>query len=182
MAPPTNHVLVTGGTGFVATHILDQLVTVRDLKIPSESMYSFIQGGHKITATTRDATKAQKLYETFPKYKNTVTFVSVPDFTVPGAFDKVFESSHFDYVLHTASPIPFAASDLQKDIIDPGPLGTNSLLQAAHKFGGKDLKRVVLTSSGVTLIDPFLPKGEGLDRRYDEEDWNTVSITIPRYT
>jgi len=173
-----NHVLVTGGTGFVATHILQQLVTVRGLKIPSGIICSFLQGGYKVTATTRDAVKAQKLYEIFPLYKNTVKFVSVSDFTVPGAFDKVFQADHFDYVMHTASPIPFAASDLKKEIIDPGPIGTKNLMQAAHNFGGKDLKRIVLTSSGVTLVDPFLPKGEGLDRRWNEEDWNPVSITL----
>ena len=128
-----------------------------------------------MTATTRDAEKAQKLYVTFPSYKNTVKFVSVPDFTLVGAFDKVFEEGHFDYVLHTASPIPHLSQDLQRDIIDPGPMGTNNLMQAAQKYGGKNLKRIVTTSSGVTLIDPFLPKGQGLDRRYNEEDWNTVS-------
>lgn len=32
MASTEAHVLVTGGTGFVATHVLDQLITVSDLK------------------------------------------------------------------------------------------------------------------------------------------------------
>lgn len=107
-----------------------------------------------------------------------MTFVSVPDFTNSGAFDQVFEEGHFDYVLHTASPLAFLTSDLQKDIIDPGPIGTHNLMQAAHKFGGKHLKRIVFTSSGVTLVNPFLAREEGLDRRWDEQDWNPVSRSI----
>lgn len=133
-----------------------------------------------MTATTRDAVKAQKLYDIIPSYKNTVTFVSVPDFTAIGAFDKVFQEGQFDFVLHTASPIPFAATDLQRDIIDPGPIGTISLLKAAKLYGGQNLKRIVTTSSGVTLIDPFLPKDQGREKRYDEEDWNTVCATVYR--
>jgi nucleoside-diphosphate-sugar epimerase len=131
-----------------------------------------------VTATTRDVVKAQKLYDVFPSYRETVTFVSVPDFTAPGSFDKVFKEGQFDFVLHTASPIPFASLNLQKDIIDPGPIGTNNLMKAAKLYGGQNLKRIVVTSSGVTLIDPFLAKDQGREKRYDEDDWNTVGEMI----
>lgn len=109
-----------------------------------------------------------------------MTFVSVPDFTAPGAFDKVFVDANFDYIFHTASPLVEGSANLQKDIIDPGPFGVNNLFQAAHKFGGSGLKRIILTSSGVATFDPFAPTDKAREKRYDEQDWNPVrkQITI----
>lgn len=77
-----------------------------------------------------------------------MTFVSVPDFTVPGAFDDVFQKAEqpFDYVLHTASPLFVSdAKDVYKDAIAPGPEGIKNLYSAAKKYGGPQLKRIVQT-------------------------------------
>ncbi|KAI9750921.1 MAG: V-ATPase V1 sector subunit E [Chaenotheca gracillima] len=160
MGIKTNHVLVTGGTGFVATHVLDQLISA----------------GYRVTATTRDASRIPNLYTDFPSYKGVVTFVSVPDFTAPGAFDHVFQNADFDYVLHVASPIPFETTELKRDLIDPAIIGTTTLLESAHKLGGSRLKRIVITGSGVSIIDPYLPPDKGREKPFDEEDWNPVTI------
>ncbi|TKA66577.1 hypothetical protein B0A49_04407 [Cryomyces minteri] len=156
------HVLVTGATGFIATHIIEMLVEAK----------------YKVTATTRDASasKTGKLYADFPAYKGNVTFISVPDFTVPGAFDHAFQGEPFDYILHTASPIPMVSDDVVRDLIDPAIKGTTILLKAAHELGGSSLKRFVLTSSGVTVIDTFRDKGDARAEKWTEADWSPVTV------
>lgn len=54
-----------------------------------------------------------------------MTFVSVPDIAVDGAFDDVFrqEKEGFDFVIHTASPATFHVTDIQKDLINPAVQG-----------------------------------------------------------
>jgi nucleoside-diphosphate-sugar epimerase len=129
-----------------------------------------------VTATTRSATRAQPLYTTFPKYVNTVKFISVPDFTIPGAFDGAFKAAvePFSYVLHTASPIPLQTTDVKKDLIDPAIEGTLGMLKAAKEFGGDSLKRIVITGSGVSMIDPFRAKDDPRAEPLTEKDWNPV--------
>lgn len=51
--------------------------------------------------------------------------MTVPDIVVDGAFDDVFnqEKEGFDFVIHTASPVNFAVTDLQRDLINPAVQG-----------------------------------------------------------
>ncbi|KAF4634980.1 hypothetical protein G7Y89_g3122 [Cudoniella acicularis] len=161
MVPENNQVvLVTGGTGFIATETILQLITA----------------GYKIIATTRNVSKAQHLYEELPQYKDNVTFGAIPDITVPGTFDDLFKNNQFVGVLHIASPLVVETENIQKDIIDPGPLGVKSLFQSAHKFGGSTLKRIVLTSSGATIMDPFWPKEKARTTRWNEDEWTPVTV------
>ena len=137
-----------------------------------------IQENYRITATTRDATKAQRLYDLFPHYKNKIEFVSVPDFTVPDAFDSILEANQFDYILHTASPIPFETDYLQKDIIAPCPAGVTSLFGAAHRHSGSRLKRIILTGSAVAVLNPFLSPDSDRKHPFTEKDWNPVTTEM----
>jgi hypothetical protein len=48
----------------------------------------------------------------------------VPDFTAPEAFNDVFKNNSFDYVVHTAAPMPRRSGpDLQTDYLDPSIKG-----------------------------------------------------------
>jgi NADPH-dependent methylglyoxal reductase len=103
-----------------------------------------------------------------------VTFVAIPDMTDPSAFNNLFKNERFHYVLHIASPIVREPKDIRKDVIDPGILGVKSLFQAAHRFGGSTLKRIVLTSSTGAMIDHYWPKEKARATRWNEDDWNPV--------
>jgi nucleoside-diphosphate-sugar epimerase len=74
-----------------------------------------------------------------------------------------------------ASPLLIETENIQKDIIDPGPFGVKSLFQSAHRFGGSTLKRIVLTSSAVTMMNPFWPKEQARATRWNEDDWTPVT-------
>ncbi|GLA08381.1 hypothetical protein AnigIFM60653_009912 [Aspergillus niger] len=96
--------------------------------------------GYTVTATVRSQAKANDIIETHPSWKKAVKFVIVADFTSQGPFDDIFRNSSnpFDYVIHTASPLKFQVSDIQKEMIEPAEKGTTEILRAAHHFGDKE--------------------------------------------
>lgn len=73
----------------------------------------------------RSASKAKQIIELHQEWKDKVNFVFVTDIAVDGAFDDVFKQNKegFDYIIHTASPVNFAVTDFQKDLIDPAVRG-----------------------------------------------------------
>ena len=81
-----------------------------------------MQSGYEVTATVRSDAKAQQFLKKHPAWKNKVHFGFVPDVGASNAFDKLFEKP-FDYVIHTASPVAFQVTDIQKDLIDPAVQG-----------------------------------------------------------
>ncbi|KAM3086289.1 hypothetical protein ACMFMG_000425 [Clarireedia jacksonii] len=155
-------VFVTGASGFVASHILSQL----------------IEEGYKPTASVRSQAKADQILELHPEWKGKVDFISVPDIAAPGAFNEVLaaeaEKDGFDYIIHTASPVTFTVKDVKKDLIDPAVNGTIEALKAAHEKGGKQLKRFVLLGSAVSILNSFEDMTvQG--KAYTEDDWNPVT-------
>ncbi|KAI2899864.1 hypothetical protein CBS63078_7116 [Aspergillus niger] len=154
------HVILTGANGFVASHILSLL----------------IERGYTVTATVRSQAKANDIIDTHPSWTNAVKFVIVADFTSQGPFDDIFcnSSNPIDYVIHTASPLKFQVSDIQKEMIEPAEKGTTEILRAAHHFGGPFLRRFVVLGSAVSVLNSFedLPR-QG--RPYTEKDCNPVT-------
>src|ERR1700735_757896 len=122
-------VLVTGGSGFIASHTILQLLnaghsvrtTVRDLKRESEVRAMLKQGG--VQAGDRLSFFAADL-------QNDIGWAAA----VAGC----------DCVLHVASPFPAAVPKHEDELIVPAREGTLRVLRAARDAG---VKRVVLTSS-----------------------------------
>ncbi|MEV6305349.1 aldehyde reductase [Actinoplanes sp. NPDC051861] len=113
----TSRVLVTGGSGFLAGHIIRQL----------------LDQGHDVRATARDPRRAPRLGAT--------EFVRA-DLTADDGWAEAVADR--DYVLHVASPVrPGPVAD-ENDLIVPAREGTLRVLRAARDAG---VKRVVLTSA-----------------------------------
>ena len=121
-------VLLTGGSGFIAVHVLEALLAQ----------------GHSVVTTVRSETKAQMLRDTFPNYgKDKLDFTIVPDIAEEGAFDEAVKSDPpFEWVIHTASPFHFNITDTKKDLLDPAIIGTTGILKAIKK-SAPSVKRVV---------------------------------------
>jgi nucleoside-diphosphate-sugar epimerase len=81
-----------------------------------------------------------------------LSFITVPDFLAPGAFDEAVKGAK--YIIHLASPIPFRdgadPADQEEHFVKPAIRGTISLLESARKAG--TVKRVVITSSLVVNV------------------------------
>ena len=149
-------VLVTGGSGFVASHCIDAL----------------IHDGHTVVFTVRSSKKGAAVLDSFPAIPATqLSFVIVEDIAAPGAFDQAVKSEPpLEAVLHTASPFNFNFSDIKKDMLDPAVEGTVGILQSIKQYA-PGIRRVVITSS-------FAAMSKGIDHpsTYDESSWSTITI------
>jgi nucleoside-diphosphate-sugar epimerase len=122
-------ILVTGGTGFIASHIILQLLgekhrvrtTVRSLKREADVRGMLRQGG---------AEPSDRL-----------TFFEADLQSDAGWSEAV---AGCDYVQHVASPFPAAVPKHEDELIVPAREGALRVLKAAREAG---VKRVVLTSS-----------------------------------
>lgn len=147
---PSSTVLLTGGTGFVGGAILDNL----------------LQAGFNVRAAVRSASKSSLLISAFKSYVDTgkLTFTTVADITDSKAFEDAVKG--VDAIVHSASPMMSSNPEADpQELVVPAVKGTTSVLEAAQKYG-TDIKRVVVTSSIVTLLEPH-DKGYV----YTENDW-----------
>ncbi len=118
----------TGGTGFIAAHVLDVL----------------LERGHSVVTTVRSSEKGQSILKNHPNVpKDKLDFVIVEDIAKPGAFDKAIVSHPpFEIVIHTASPFHFNVTDPQKELLDPAVIGTTGILKSIKQHA-PTVKRVV---------------------------------------
>lgn len=122
-------VLVTGGSGFIASHTILQL----------------LKTGHQVRTTVRDLRREPdvramlKVGEAEPGYDlQFVTAELMSDAGWPAAV------SGCEYVLHIASPFPSTVPKHEDELIRPARKGALRVLRAARDAG---VKRVVMTSS-----------------------------------
>ncbi len=142
-------VCVTGASGFIASHIVQQL----------------LQSGYRVLGTVRKDKTSYPFLTELPGADERLELVRA-QLLDEGVFDEVV--ARCDYVLHTASPYVLDVEDPQKDLVEPAVNGTTNVLAACKKAGG--VKRVVLTSSIAAITDQ--PDSSHV---YTEDDWNDRS-------
>ncbi|KAK9863563.1 hypothetical protein WJX84_008634 [Apatococcus fuscideae] len=149
-------VCVTGGTGFVASELIKQL----------------LEKAYTVKTTVRNPDDDEKLLHLKALAEGLPGSLSFhkADLLERGAFDSVVQGC--TYIFHTASPFFIDSDDPQKALIDPAVKGTENVLQSAAKVSS--VSRVVLTSSVAAVQGNFgAPPKNG--KLYTEEDWNETS-------
>ena len=141
-------VLVSGASGFIASHVTAQLLAL----------------GHRVTGTVRDPSDAARVahFRAMPGAEN-LTLVAAD---LNGS-DPFMAHADVDVIQHLASPYVVNVADPQRDLVNPAVQGTLAMLRAAAAHGR--VKRVVLTSSFAAVTD------EPEDRVLTEADWNQKS-------
>ena len=143
-------VCVTGASGFIATHI------VRDL----------LARGYRVRGTIRNHRRKQDLafLTSLPGASERLELVGA-DLLDPRGWDAAVAGC--ECVMHTASPYQIDVEDPRRDLVEPAVRGTRHVLDACRRGG---VKRVVLTSSMAAVTDEP-------DSRHvlTEADWNTKS-------
>jgi len=132
-------VLITGATGHIGFRTLRYL----------------LESGYTVRAAVRSDAKGEAI-KSNPLLKDVtasqLSFVRVPDFLAPGAFDAATQG--VKYIVHLASPIPFREgsdpADQEEHFVKPAIRGTISMLESAKKAG--TVKRIVITSSLVVNV------------------------------
>ena len=151
-------ILLTGASGFVATHVLNSL----------------LQHGYNVRGTVRSEASASKVRKTHSHLLNgddsRLSFAIVQDVAKPGAFDEAVTG--VDGVIHTASPFPMQVDNNERDLLDPAIKGTTEVLKAILK-DAPQVKRVVITSSFASIMD--LMQGNRPGYTYSEKDWNPIT-------
>ncbi|MEM7154848.1 MAG: aldehyde reductase [Myxococcota bacterium] len=149
-AQPGDLVCVTGASGFIASHIVAEL----------------LRQGYRVRGTVRnpsDEAKTAHLRAIETETGGQLELVA-GDLMQPGAFDEAVAGCPF--VCHTASSVRLAADDPQREIVDVAVQGTLNVLGSVAKAG--EAHRVVVTSSVAAIIDE-----EVQDEVYfTEEHWN----------
>lgn len=145
----TKTVLVTGGTGFVGTHIIFQL----------------LQRGYNVKTTIRSLSSKSKVIDTL-KFNGLTTFDNLTfveaDLSKDDNWDVAMEGCN--YVLSVASPVFFNIPKDENEVIRPAVEGIIRVLKAAQNAGAK---RVVMTSNFGAV--GFSNKNSNITTT--EEDW-----------
>lgn len=124
-------VLVTGGTGFVGSHLVKRL----------------LERGYRVHATVRgtaDAAKVRPLRDMQEAHPGQLSLFEA-DLLKEGSFDEAMTGCRV--VFHVASPfrMPEKIKDGRRDMVDPALLGTRNVLAAVERT--PTVERLVLTST-----------------------------------
>lgn len=152
-------VYVSGATGFIAQHI------VKDL----------IAKGYKVIGSVRSATKGDQLK--LDVNSDNFTYEIVKDVAEPNAFDESLKKHpEIEYFMHTASPFHYNTNDVEKDLLIPAIHGTKNALNSIKKYGPQ-IKSVVITSSFAAVGKPdgtYTPTEPLTENSWYESTWETA--------
>lgn len=151
--------LITGATGFIAGHCVEQL----------------LQADHKVIGTIRSQEKGQRLAAAFPDAIKSGKLVleTVSDVRSEEEFKTLFQKHQdIQYVLHTASPFHFNVEDPVKDMLEPAVEGTLTVLKTAKEFAPK-VEKFVITSSLAAMMN--WKDVEDSSAVVTEDSWNPIT-------
>ncbi|KAF0690012.1 Aste57867_18574 [Aphanomyces stellatus] len=152
MAAASKTVLVTGATGYIASHTIQQLLEKTDFAV---------------RGTVRNLQdKAKFAHLTALPHADTRLELVQADLLDAASWAPAVRGCVS--VFHIASPYIMAIQDAQKDLVEPAEQGTENVLRAA--IAESSVTDIVLTSS-IAAIAPEPIPGHVIT----EADWNTTS-------
>lgn len=158
----TYTILVTGGTGYLASHLIVQL----------------LEAGHVVRTTIRKASREHDVRKALRPHLSGDSLERLSFYVADLSHDGGWEDSMkgCDYVHHVASPFPASTPKNDDDLIRPAREGTLRVLRFSRNV---DVKRVILTSS-------FAAIGYGYKTQpptFTEEHWSILDseIAVPGY-
>lgn len=151
-------VLVTGGSGYIASHVIAQL----------------LEAGRTVRATVRDKSKTASvshLLDLAAKAPGTLELKEA-DLLKPGSFDAAAQGCQV--IIHMASPFKVAGvKNPLRELVEPAVEGTRNVLGTAVRT--QTVERVVLTSSVAAIYGDAADLVALNKSSFNENDWNTTS-------
>ena len=144
-------ILVTGASGFIALHCIDQLLA----------------RGHEVRGTVRSLSRKDEIEAALGRLgHDTGNFTLYQaDLMSADGWDAAVKGC--DYVMHIASPFILGVPKDENELIAPAVSGADFVVSAAIRH---NVKRVVLTSSGAAITDTHDGK-----THFTETDWTDTS-------
>ena len=152
-------VLVTGASGYIATHIIQQLLTGGQVKVRGT------------VRSLKNEAKVKPLQDLVPDATYPLELVEADLLNEESWKEAVKGCTH---VYHVASPVPVGGVRDENEIIGPAVNGTLGVLKAVAE--AETVKRVVLTSSTVSVTSGWMGR-EG--HVHTEADWGDEAICGP---
>ncbi|ETN42807.1 uncharacterized protein HMPREF1541_01965 [Cyphellophora europaea CBS 101466] len=147
-----SYVLVTGATGFIGAHVLDDLLS---------------REGIRVRIAVRSQAKGDALRQARSQRATDIDIVLIEDFKEASAsLDRAVEG--VDGIIHVASPFTYDIQDNKRDLVLPAINGIKTLLQSAAKIDS--VKRIVITSSFAAVVDIERKAPPAFE--YTSRDWN----------
>jgi nucleoside-diphosphate-sugar epimerase len=151
--------LVTGGSGFVGSHLVKRL----------------LERGHRVHATARSTAataKLRPLRELREAHPGQLSLFEA-DLLAEGSFDEAMAGCRT--VFHVASPfrMPEKIKDGRREMVDPALLGTRNVLAAIERT--PTVERLVLTSTVGAIFGDYADVLEMDDGVLSERYFNTTS-------
>lgn len=149
-------VLVTGATGYIAKHLILQL----------------LDAGHRVVGSVRSLNREDELRAAVEPHlsdsaaMDRLTVVPL-DLTQDDGWDHAMKD--VDALMHTASPFPLSQPKDEQDLIRPAVDGALRAVKAARAAG---VTRVIMTSSIAAVMNTKLANGKAA---YDEQDWTDLN-------
>ena len=140
-------VLVTGATGYIGLHCIDQL----------------LKQGYAVNGSIRSPKRKEEVFQALQKNNTSTEHLNL--FTFNLTDDEGWDEgiAGCDYLLHVASPISISTKD-EEFFVGPAVAGVNRAMKFAQKH---NVKKVVLTSSVAAIFETTV-----LKQYYDESDWS----------
>ncbi|KAH8895701.1 NAD(P)-binding protein [Thozetella sp. PMI_491] len=157
-------ILITGANGYLALHTIKQALA----------------RGWNIVGTVRSTSSAAAVRAIFPSMSESrLALVQVPDITQAALFQPAFTlaTTPITAIINAASPITINPQDPRRDVLDPAINSGTAILDAAARYGGPTLRRVVHVSSFAAILD-ITRADDSPGVTYTSDDWSPLTYEM----
>jgi nucleoside-diphosphate-sugar epimerase len=159
MSASSDLVVVTGASGFIATHCIQQL----------------LEKGYRVRGTLRSESRQEEVRKGVAptdEMASRLEFAMLNLLSDDG-WDEAMQGAR--YLLHIASPVPRQPPKDPAELIEPARAGALRALRAASAAG---IERTVMTSSIAAIAAGHKRSADSL---FDENDWSDLSGKMGAY-
>lgn len=153
---PSAVVLVTGANGFIASHVVSQL----------------LDAGYQVLGTVRSSKKAQEVLKVHGGHQN-LNIIVVNNIIDENQYITAIEAVGLTpprAIIHLAAPFSYAVTDYESDLLVPAVKGTKAILDVAQHYRAKT---VVHTNSFACIYDAAA--GSAPEKTYTAADWSPLT-------